>query len=102
MYAHVFAAVPTCSSQPDELGEPLPGPSSTASPETIKLRREVARLRTKVSRLKKKKTPSTKQGRKEARIKNIVMQLKEYLPSETVSFIETQIRMSQRSKHGKR
>ena len=87
--AHVFAAVPTCSSQPDELGEPLPGPSSsqpdelgeplpgplsTASPEKIKLQKEVARLRTKVSRLKKKKTPSTKQGRKEARINNIVMQ----------------------------
>ena len=102
MYAHVFAAVATCSSQPDELDEPLPGPSSAASPEKIKLRREVARLRTKVSRLKKKKTPSTKVGRKEARINNIVMQLKEYLPSETVSFIETQIRMSQRSKHGKR
>ena len=83
--------------------EPLTGPSSECStPKKRKLLKEVARLRTKVCRLKKQKKCSTTFTTQDMHIKHIMSQLSSYLPDNTISFIETQIRMSKRSKHGKR
>ena len=82
--------------------EPLPGPSSEISTtKKRKLLKEVARLRTKVCRFKKQKKYSTHFTTQDMRIKHIMSQLSPYLPDNTISFIETQIRMSKRSKHGK-
>ena len=77
------------------LDEPLPGPSSECStPKKQKLPKEVARLRTKVCRLEKQKKCSKQFTTQDMRIEHIMSQLSSNLPDNTISFIETQIRMS--------
>ena len=99
-----FVGAPLPSREPDATTEdPEPGPSSQCNtPKKQKMRKEIARLRTKLSRLKKQKNSSPRLTTQDKRIKHIMSQLSCYLPNDTLAFIETQIRMSRRSKQGKR
>lgn len=72
------------------------------TPRKQKLQKEVARLRMKVCRLKQQKKSCKQATKRDTNIKSIISQLSVYLPSDTILFIETQIRMSQRKKQGHR
>ena len=84
-------------------GESLPGPSSVPNtPRKQTLQKETARLRTKVCRLKQQKKSCKQATKRDTNIKSIISPLSVYLTSDTILFIETQFRMSQRKKQGHR
>ena len=67
------------------------------TPRKSKMKRTINSLRVRVCRMKK--GPITK---RESKVQHIVSSLHQYLPQNTVDFVETQIKISQKSKQGYR
>ena len=78
------------------------GPHLCQTPlESRNCRRKLLK-RTKVCHLKQQKKSCKQATKRDTNIKSIISQLSVYLPSDTILFTETQIRMSQRKKQGHR
>ena len=89
------------ASQPTTSNATKPTTSCAAkgceTPQKKKLKRDIQKLRTKLWRKEKKKKLTFK-----AEVDSLVLQLKKYLPQDTVNFIERQIILQHSAKTGRR
>ena len=94
-------AIPTTKSSCDPRSTTTIETPSCSTPKTTpttptKYKRQIKQLRSKIWRMNKSKTSKENASRK---IETLMNELRQYLPEETVSFIQTQVKVSKKTGH---